>query len=560
MRLIGLVFIGMTFTLMVAVGAVANQYSRTITDVVEVTCAGDAQVTRTETVVGDTIQTAYATLARQESQSRETSAELRQGIADEIYVLFGAQPSSSDVSVEEKLTAKGTFERRTATIRLPGLLKQLDSGSVLNIRQFGDSQLLQDYVHCLVNTILGQAMYLGPNDTFVLRHTMVLHFEEGCPVVLYPTQPTRWALDLGGGNTMTSSLSYMDKQTLQFVEEMVQTAQAPARFLDSGDGLAYELLTFGAARVGVGNVRAEALTPQAPGTAEAKGVFNSTWTFTIGGSFTTSFGGSGSWTAGSPGETCVSGTAGAELAVSLEGDTELVVTIHIKVSLPDFWNSVITVHIDSWHNKLAATVSIPLSLSLTWGDKNNPVNVECDYQNVWSLWSFTSPPYSLLAGIVPIDVVFHGEAKAYLTAHSDSYAILQASKKLESTHTLTLDYDSGWSYSFTNQILDHPVTFSTDTKVSADATFGVTATVSALVDYLAGPFLSTDAYASVAMEEPPFTPQSQANEVGYAIGADADLNGGITLAPWLSNWFNIPPWTVNLLHLGWPIAQGLIPI
>jgi hypothetical protein len=220
----------------------ATQYTRTITEKIEVYDNGLAIITRQEKISGEDLPKFYADYYKNMTADQKLFDNFLYEATKEYYFLYGTTPNFSVKDI--KFSADKTF---TATIvmKVEGLVSYDKDKNrfVIARKRFENNEKLADlllpkYFESQIEENIFIASFLkSEKNSLVTERTVELVLPEGSkleeisPAFVSKTQPSSWYVDFGCGNTYKAELKKTEKGFI-LKETMVINGGAPKNLMD----------------------------------------------------------------------------------------------------------------------------------------------------------------------------------------------------------------------------------------------------------------------------------------------------------------------------------------
>ena len=501
----------------------ATQYTRTITEKIEVYHDGLAIITRQEKITGEDLPKFYSEYYKQLLQDEKSFNAFLYEATKEYYFLYGTTPGFSVKDI--KFSADKTF---TATIvmKVPGFVRyDKDKNRFVIARKgFENNEKLADlllpkYFEDQIEQNIFIASFLkSEKNSLVTERTVELVLPEGstleeiAPTFVSRTEPVSWYVDFGGGNTYKAVLKKTDKGFI-LKETMLINGGTPKNLLDekSSEKVLQSLRDYTAFQIGFFNDKMKPDSLTKPIEHKVKNDFSGSWTFTASqsGQKTLTF--------------TTSTTPSVQMIATPRIDTSL--TMQVSLLIDHGW---VKTGWCSWSWRLrrfeasvSPTITIKPSLD---------INVTGTLEKTLSatLFSYRPAPIYFSISFVPVWIQFELAVNAEVYEKFSAGLSFTVSTNYNHYASLKFTYDGRWNYSASrNASYSGPSFPKPSARAGALAKLSLPFTVSAYIYSVAGPFVRLSPWLKGE------TTIATGNRLDAKLSGGLTLSGGVQMAGWL---------------------------
>ncbi|WP_448516756.1 hypothetical protein [Pseudothermotoga sp.] len=537
------------FVVMLFLAAVlfATQYTRTITEKIEVYHDGLAIIIRQENITGEDLPKFYADYYKNMTADQKLFDNFLYEATKEYYFLYGTTPNFSVKDI--KFSADKTF---TATIvmKVEGLVSyDKDKNRFVIARKgFENNEKLADlllpkYFESQIEENIFIASFLkSEKNSLVTERTVELVLPEGSkpeeisPAFVSKTQPSSWYVDFGGGNTYKAELKKTEKGFI-LKETMVINGGTPKNLMDekSSVNVLQSLRDYTAFEIAFSNEKMKPDTLTKPVEHKVKSDFSGSWTFTASqsGQKTLTF--------------TTSTTPSVQVTATPRIDTSL--TLQVSLLIDHGWVKTGTFSW-SWRLKrLEASVSPTITIK-----PSLDISVTGTLEKTLSatLFSYRPAPIYFSISFVPVWIQFELAVGAEVYEKFSAGLSFTVSTNYSHYASLKFTYDGRWNYSASRNASYSGPTFSKPSaRAGALAKLSLPFTVSAYIYSVAGPFVRLSPWLKAE------TTFSTSNKLDAKLTGGLTLSGGVQMAGWLKSFCdNLPSVEYNIWTWETTLYQG----
>jgi len=516
----------------------ATQYTRTITEKIEVYDNGLAIITRQEKISGEDLPKFYADYYKNMTADQKLFDNFLYEATKEYYFLYGTTPNFSVKDI--KFSADKTF---TATIvmKVEGLVSYDKDKNrfVIARKRFENNEKLADlllpkYFESQIEENIFIASFLkSEKNSLVTERTVELVLPEGSkleeisPAFVSKTQPSSWYVDFGGGNTYKAELKKTEKGFI-LKETMVINGGTPKNLMDekSSVNVLQSLRDYTAFEIAFSNekMKPDALTE--PVEHKVKSDFSGNWAFSASqsGQKTLTF--------------TTSTTPSVQVTATPRIDTSL--TMQVSLLIDHGW---VKTGMFSWSWRLKrfeASVSPTITIKPLLD-----INVTGTLERTLSADLFTYRPSPIYFSIsfVPVWLQFEFTVNAEVYVKFSAGVSFNVSTNYSHYASLKFTYDgSTWNYSASRNASYSGPSFSKPTaKAGVTEKLSLPFTLSAYIYSVAGPFMRLSPWLKAE------TTVSTSNRLDAKLTGGLTLSGGVQMAGWLKSFCdNLPSVEYNI--------------
>ncbi|WP_448523757.1 hypothetical protein [Pseudothermotoga sp.] len=525
----------------------ATQYTRTITEKIEVYHDGLAIITRQEKISGEDLPRFYADYYKNMTADQKLFDNFLYEATKEYYFLYGTTPGFSVKDI--KFSADKTF---TATIvmKAPGFVSyERDRDRFVIARKgFENDEKLADlllpkYFEDQIEQNIFIASFLkSEKNSLLTERTVELVLPEGSkideitPTFVSKTEPKSWFVDFGGGNTYKAEFRKTDKGFI-LKETMVINGGAPKNLLDekSSVNVLQSLRDYTAFQISFSN---EKMNPDAltkPVEHKVKSDYSGSWSFS----------------ASQSGQKTLTFTTSTTPSVQLTATPKIETSLSMQVSLLIEHGWVRTGTFSwSWRLKrfeasVSPTITIKPSLD---------INVTGIIERTLSanLFSYHPSPIYFSISFVPVWLQFEFTVDAEVYVKFSAGVSFSVSTNYSHYASLKFTYDGKWNYSASRNASYSGPSFSKPTaKVGVTEKLSLPFTVSAYIYSVAGPFVRLSPWLKAE------TTAYTSNKLDAKLTGGLTLSGGVQMAGWLKAFCdNLPSVEYNIWTWETTLYQG----
>ncbi|MDI6862562.1 MAG: hypothetical protein QMC97_04180 [Pseudothermotoga sp.] len=537
------------FVVMLLLAAVlfATQYTRTITEKIEVYHDGLAIITRQEKISGEDLPKFYADYYKNMTVDQKLFDNFLYEATKEYYFLYGTTPGFSVKDI--KFSAVKIF---TATIvmKVEGLVgyDKDKNRFVIARKGFGNDGKLVDlllpkYFESQIEENIFIASFLrSEKNSLVTERTVELILPEGSkleeisPTFVSKTEPSSWYVDFGAGNTYKANLKKTERGFI-LKETMVINGGTPKNLLDekSSESVLDSLRDYTAFQIGFFNDRMKPDSLTKPIEHKVKSDFSGSWTFT----------------ASQSAQKTLTFTTATNPSVQLTATPKIETSLTLQVSLliDHGWVKTGTFRW-SWRLRrfeasVSPTVTIKPSLDIS-------VSGTLEKTLSATLFSYKPAPIYFSISFVPVWIQFELAVDAGVYVKFSAGLSFGVSSNYSHNASLRFTYDGRWDYSATRNASHSAPNFSRPSaRVAVQEKLSLPFTISAYIYSVAGPFVRLSPWLKAE------TMLSTANKLDAKLTGGLTLSGGVQMAGWLRSFCdNLPSVEYNIWTWETTLYQG----